>query len=87
MDVLQVPPPLRERLGDPASEGLLMMFADAHKLATESFERRLDARLETEMSKMRLAISDLRFELLKWLFLFWVGQLAAFTGLLVAVVK
>ena len=87
MDILQAPPPLREKLGDAASESLLVMFADAHKLATESFERRLDARLETEMSKMRLAISDLRFELLKWLFLFWVGQLAAFTGLLFAVVK
>lgn len=87
MDVLQVPVPVRERLGDPASESLSMMFADAHRLATESFERRLDARLETEMSKMRLSISDLRFELLKWLFLFWVGQLAAFTGLLFAVVK
>lgn len=85
MDLLPVPPPLREKLDGEASEGLVMMFADAHKLATESFERRLDARLEAEMLKTRLAISDLRFELLKWMFLFWVGQLAAFTGLLVTV--
>jgi hypothetical protein len=86
VEVLQVPPPLREKIGDNASESLVMMFADAHKLATQSFERRLEAsaqsfehRLELEMSKMRLALSDLRFELLKWLFLFWVSQLAAFT--------
>lgn len=87
MDLLQAPTPLRERLGDAASESLVVMFADAHKLATESFERRLDARLEVEMSKMRLALSDLRFELLKWLFLFWVSQLAAFAGILLAIIK
>ena len=87
MPLLQVSPPLREKLGDAASESLTVMFADAHKQATESFERRLDARLEIEMSKLRLALSDLRFELLKWMFLFWVGQLVAFTGLLFAVVK
>jgi len=83
MDTLLVPPPLRERIGDNASESLVMMFADAHKLAMESFERRL----EVETAKHRLAIADLRFELLKWLFLFWVGQLAAFTGVLFAIVK
>lgn len=87
MDLLLVPPPLREKLDDEASEGLVMMFAEAHKLATESFERRLDARLEIETAKHRLAIADLRFELLKWMFLFWVSQLAAFLGALFAIVK
>lgn len=42
---------VREKLGDEASEGLVMMFADAHKLATESFERRLDARLEAPVTR------------------------------------
>ncbi len=83
MDILQAPPPLREKLGDAASESLTVMVADAHKQATESFERRL----EIEMSKLQLALSDLRFELLKWMILLWVVQLAAFTGLLFAVVK
>jgi len=46
---------------DNASEGLVMMFADAHKLAMESFERHLDV----ETAKHRLAIADLQFELLK----------------------
>lgn len=97
MDTLLVPAPVREKLGDAASDGLLMMFADAHRLATESFERRLDhaiglaterfeRRLGEEISKLRVEISDrisnLRFDLLKWSFLFWIGQLAAMTGIL-----
>jgi hypothetical protein len=53
------------------------MFADAHRLATESFERRL----AEEVSAVRLDISNLRFELLKWSFLFWIGQLAAVTAI------
>jgi len=78
MDTLMVPAPARGKLGDPGSDGLVMMFADAHRIATESFERRL----AEEMSKMRLEMAALKFDLLKWNFLFWIGQLAAFTAIL-----
>jgi hypothetical protein len=70
--------PLRHKLGEIASDGLMEMFADAHKLATESFERRL---IE-ELGKIRLEIADLRADLLKWSFVFWIGQLAAVAGVL-----
>jgi hypothetical protein len=57
------------------------MFADAHALATESFERRLG----DELAKMRLEITatlaGLRADVLKWCFLFWIGQLAAMTAI------
>lgn len=66
-----------------ASDGLIMMFADAHRLATESFERRLGR----EMAKLRLEMAELRFELLKWSFLFWIGQLAAITGVLALMLR
>jgi len=58
------------------------MFADAHALATESFERRLG----DELAKMRLEIAatlaNLRSDVLKWCFLFWIGQLAAMSAIL-----
>ena len=87
MDVLLLPPPVREKLGNPGSDGLVTMFADAHKIAmkemtaqldrrmaisTESFERRL----AEETGKLRVDIANMKFELVKWMFLFWVGQLA-----------
>ena len=82
MDKVLAPDSVRMKLGNAASDGLLTMFADAHRLAVESFERRLDhnTALLTERFERRLA--DLRADLLKWSFLFWVGQLAAIAGLL-----
>jgi hypothetical protein len=55
---------------------------------TDSFERRL----VEEISKVRVDISRLevvlrqdmatgRFELLKWCFLFWIGQVLAISGI------
>ena len=78
MDTLTVPAPVRERLGNPGSEGLMTMFADAHRLAIESFERRLSE----ETSKLRLDMADLKFDLLKWSFLFWIGQVAVIISVL-----
>ena len=93
MDTLAVPAPVREKLGNAGSDGLVTMFADAHRIATESANRtvreaeeRFAYRLNDEMSRFRVEmvqqISDLRFDLLKWNFLFWIGQLAALMGFL-----
>jgi hypothetical protein len=97
MEYLHVPPLVRDKLGNEASEELVMMFDDAHKNATDSFERRLDLRLaeinrtidhrlNTEIGAFRLemtkAIGDLRFDLLKWTFLFWTAQFTLLLGLL-----
>ena len=73
---LAVRPVLRDRLQEPASEELADMFAEAHALATESFERRLS----DEMGKLRLDLAEMRFEILKWSFLFWIGQVAVIAG-------
>jgi hypothetical protein len=80
---LQVPATVREKFGADAAEGLEMMFADAYTLANESFERRL----EIETSKVQLAIAHLRFEMVKWMFLFWVAELAAISGIVLTIVK
>ena len=87
--MLMVPVPVRDKLGDAGSEGLVTMFADAHRLAMESLDRRIvevtasfEHRLAEEVSKLRLDMVSLKFDLLKWSFLFWVGQLAALTAIL-----
>jgi hypothetical protein len=78
MDVLTVPAPVREKPGDAASDRLMTMFADAHRLAVASFERRL----AEETAKLRLDMANLKFDLLKWSFLFWVGQVAVMIAVL-----
>jgi len=93
MDVLTVPAPVRDKLGDAASDGLVTMFADAMRVGDERLDRRIaevserfDRKLAEEISKFRLEMvermSDLRFDLLKWSFLFWVGQFAATVAIL-----
>jgi hypothetical protein len=78
-----IPREVREKLGPDASEGLETMFADAYTLANESFERRL----EVETGKLQLAIANLRFEMVKWMFLFWAMELAAIAGIVFAIVR
>jgi len=66
---------------------------DVLHTASERFDNRLtnvaerfDNRLTVEMAAMRLEMqkgfSELRVEVLRWSFLFWIGQLAAVAALL-----
>lgn len=82
MKSLIVPGPVRMKLGQSASDGLVDMFAEAHALATESFERRLGQEFATMRLEMGVSLANLRADVLKWSFLFWIGQLAAMTGIL-----
>jgi hypothetical protein len=47
-------------------------------VVTERFERRL----LDECSKLRVEMARDRFELVKWMFLFWLGQVAAIAAML-----
>lgn len=92
-----VPAALQERIGDKGSTALIDMF-DSHTGActdyvlegsTERFERRLveeTSRLRLDMAQMRTdlhgAIVSSRFELLKWAFAFWVGQVVAMVAVM-----
>lgn len=78
MDTLLVPAPVRVKIGDAASDGLVTMFAEAHRMAMEGVDRRL---VELE-ARVERRLADLKFELLKWNFVFWIGQLAAMTAIL-----
>lgn len=69
------------------------MFAEAYRLSNERLDRRMaeinasfDHRLAHETGRLRLTVVEqlaaLRADLLKWSFLFWLGQFAAVTALL-----
>ena len=90
MRATSVPPALRERLGHDATMGLLefvaserMVWSDGVlSLGVERFERRLAEELADFRVTLVREIQDGRVETFKWAFLFWIGQLAAFAGLL-----
>ena len=90
---------LRERLGVRAAHDLEEYASelgsrwrdDVLQTASERFENRLDHRLAVEMSALRLEMqkgfSELRVEVLRWSFLFWIGQLAGVAALLSFMLK
>lgn len=91
MQASQVPEPLRERLGAKGTTGLLDLFDtagrewsdDVLKMSAGTFERRLTE----ECSRIRVDIANLRSEIVKWAFLFWVGQFFAVASLIVVLVR
>jgi hypothetical protein len=78
MRSIAVPASLHKELSPPAVEGLVEMMAEAHELAGERFDRRL----AEEAGKLRLDFAEMKHDLLKWSFLFWLGQIAVVGGLL-----
>lgn len=97
--LVTVPRVLRERLGDEGSDALVVLIneaadgiqADALKLLEERFERRLAeelAKVRQEITaleaRLEAKMAALRADIIKWMFLFWVGQLTVMTGLFLA---
>ena len=80
MAVLSLPRPLREKLGDDGADALVDLLnkvngetrADVVTLVEEKFERRL---------------ATVEATLIKWMFIFWVGQIGVITGILFAFFK
>jgi hypothetical protein len=84
MQMLNVPPGLRTRLGQDASEGLIEMFAQYHEFATDRFERRLaelrgdfDRTHADGLAQIRVEMANMRADVIRWNLVFWVGQFAA----------
>lgn len=90
MRTTRVPAALRDRLGHEATIGLIE-FAEAEKavwsedmlsISVERFERRLAEELGSLRVALVREIHDGRVETIKWVFIFWVGQMTAFVGVL-----
>jgi hypothetical protein len=99
MAVIAVPRPLREKLGEEATDALVTLINEADddnkksvlKIVEERFERRLAeelGKLRTDtnegLSKLRTEMADLRANLVQWMFLFWLGQIGVLTSILFA---
>ena len=122
MPVLTVPAPLRQRLGEEATDSLVVFINAANddvrdnviEVVSERFERRLseevrgaetrlseriaqveirlDKRIGDEIAGLRVEITNLdkrltveiansRSELIRWMFGFWIGQIAVIIAL------
>ena len=81
-----MPPALAMRLGHDGAREFTEMLDAEHQawsermltIVTDRFERRLI----DETAKLRVELARDRFEVVKWMFLFWLGQLAAMTAIM-----
>jgi hypothetical protein len=88
MPTVHVPASLHNRLGHDATNDLLELVASTHdKLRdefmiaiTDRFERRMAEHLSEFRAAMVKELHDSRVEIIKWVFVFWVGQMTALVG-------
>jgi len=86
----RVPAALRGRLGDDATFGLIECMDAERKMWSEEVlaaaANRFELRLTSELTALRRDVTQelamTRVEMLRWSFVFWIGQVAAVTGLL-----
>jgi hypothetical protein len=73
------------------SDAVLTAAADKITLAVSAAADRYERRLAAEISGLRTAIvreiHDGRVEIIKWSFLFWIGQVAVIAGLLAVMLR
>jgi hypothetical protein len=96
MGVITIPKSLRDSLGEEASESLAEIIKavdldarkDALAIAEERFERRLteetakiNERITSLESRMMVEIHRSRADIIKWMFIFWLGQIGILSGI------
>ncbi|GIX48086.1 MAG: hypothetical protein KatS3mg131_2297 [Candidatus Tectimicrobiota bacterium] len=97
--ILTVPRVLRDKLGEDGADALVALLNAATEqgkgetltFVEEKFERRLaetaasfERRLAEEVARLEVRIAEAKADLVRWMFLFWIGQIGALLGILFA---
>lgn len=73
--VILLPENLRQKLGDQASKEFVDLLNSTIKDAKSNI-------LETSADRFEKRLSDIKADIIKWMFVFWVSQIAVITGIL-----
>lgn len=79
---------IRHKLGDEESRNLLEYIStsvEKHAATKEDIsktENNLNMKIEQVKSDLELKIEKTRADIIKWMFLFWIGQLASLIAIL-----
>lgn len=88
-EFIYIPEALRERLGEQGSKELVEVLNQAAKSLRESINEstveRIERRIAEAKTEIVKEIAGVEARLLKWMFIFWAGQLIALMGFLYTV--
>lgn len=93
MSVIALPQILTERLTDKGADALAEIIskttAESEKIVLQIAEKRfetelamLEGRMEKRFAELDAKIERVQADLIKWMFIFWVGQVATITSIL-----
>lgn len=60
---------------------------EMNELSWERFKAHLDGRLADLRGELRTEMANMRADLIKWMFVFWVGNVVTLGGLMVALLR
>jgi len=99
MEIVAIPRVLRQKWGEDEVDAVIELInksnsrlkEDVLVFVEDKFERRLteemakiNQRITEEISKVNQKISESHANLIKWMFIFWVGQIGMILGILFA---
>ncbi len=86
MTVISLPKILRDRLTDEGADAFVQILdkveARSQQVTLEIAEQKFEARLTHLDAKIDKVAAEIKAEIIKWMFLFWIGQLSAMTTIL-----
>jgi len=86
--LITVPKALREKLGEEGANCLVDLLnfqaQNSDNSITTFVEEKFERRLSEELSKLRIEMHKNQAATIRWMFVFWVGQIGALLGILVA---
>nr|WP_027717401.1 hypothetical protein [Desulfovirgula thermocuniculi] len=89
--ILHVPEALRAKLGEDGTRELVALLDQAvrglRENISETAAERLERRLTETKAELKTDMANLKADLIKWMFVFWLGQIAGVFGLLKLVVR
>jgi len=75
MTIIALPRVLREKLGDEGADSLIELINTATEKTKE------DTLIFVE-EKFERRLAEVKSDIIKWMFIFWVGQIGVLTGIL-----
>lgn len=89
MAIIAIPKILQERLTDEGADAFVQILDRVEdrtqKAVLEAAGERFERRLSEEIGKVREEIANSRAEIIKWMFIFWIGQFASIVGVISAI--